>query len=705
MAWQDWIPPEWSEGLEEPDYTELLQVEEKEAADEAAIRETLGVPDPDMLSPEQAQAAMEAQFGGEVDAVSGPQGPVAQPAPDLAQQEPDPAVAQLLDAPPPEQEQAPLSDPYTTAISAPQEFLTPEEEDARALAEELAKSPEQREIERLQRVETELERRDKERAKLEDERAARLEKTRIERKKDTAEARAKYEEKLIEAQKLGEQKIDNDNFWASRSTGQKIAGYLSAAISGWLRPGERNQTVDLIERAIAQDIATQKANLAQQRAGVQMELGIIGKLRALGMQEDDAEDVAELAYYNSAVSTMEADNARFDQRGTTAALKANAIRDMAAVREQKRLDIENRNHERTLKNNKDIRETAKTLQDTAKIREDERHAREQEAMAERASKRSTGLGYAGIQSREDEAVLDRAHALEMEKKKAELSGTSEKMTEAERMAMERGIGGLRDDKGERILFRNPETARELGDKKAQLETANNLLERVKLYREQEGWMSDSVRSGTWRRIKQDWAELSLKKKELAKLGVLTGPDVVLINEALGTDDPTEIRGGVVEAIEGAQRNLKEQFNAEVIAHGSTVDGNDLPPTWEHTLTVPLDVEQQRAVEVATRKKIDDVRSHGASEPRLEVMWQEHQKKYPGDGSGEGGAYTAGDLKKWMAQQEKETTKSRDLAERRVKRGLAVPGLSESPLGKIGEEEFQAEEKWRRDMEKAAGVEE
>jgi hypothetical protein len=192
---------------------------------------------------------------------------------------------------------------------------------------------------------------------------------------------------------------------------------------------------------------------------------------------------------------------------------------------------------------------------------------------------------------------------------------SEAQTKLER---EVGVGGLANPKtGEPILMRNPETAREVAEHKASLDMVNNLIERMKFYRENYGWMSDTVRSAELRRMKQDYAEVLLEKKELAKLGVLAGPDMGLMGDAIGTKDPTEWRGGVTEALEGAQRNARETFTFKVRSQGAAV-----PEDYTYEPTVPADIEAARNEALTSENFKRDVATFGQTRQQLDKKYRE-----------------------------------------------------------------------------------
>lgn len=657
MADWDWTPGGWSEGLEEPDYTELLDIKEKEEADEAAIRETLGVPDPDVLSPEAVQEAMEQRFAMMETDLSqqapDPEvarlldaGQVAPPEPDLAQQAPDPDVARALEAV--EQPTPPLVAPGS-ALTVPRDFPTPEEEqEAKRAAEletELAKTPEQQIAERIQRDQEERDRQAEERRAVEDRYAEDLERDRSERKQVTIAARARFEEIAQAARLHGQQRIDNDNFWASRSTGQQIAGYLSAAISGWLKPGERNQTIALIERLIAQDIATQKANLGREGAAIKAQQGLYAQMYALSQDDLEATETATLAYHHSALNTMKALHSRYDPRGTTAQQAADQIREYEARTAQMEAQVEQRQFERR-------QAEAKDLRDEAKIEETNRAAIAREEEAEASRKSRAYQASQALKQAKEQARLGREHAITMEAKRAATEGAKEDIKAAkveEKEIRELGVGGLVDPQtGKLHKFATPGDATNIRGLKTGLDVSVKLIDRMVYYRKEFKWMSDTVKSKEVRIIHQLFNQLVLNDKDVYQLGVLTGPDVDLLEGAIGTSDPTEWLDGVVAVLENGRKLSTEKFNT-MLRNNQYTGAYYEPP-------VPQDIKVKREYETTAEKRMADAFEFGSTMPELAVEWQTFKDTHPGEGADPDGGFNDADQDSWLERQRKEHAK-------------------------------------------------
>lgn len=89
-------------------------------------------------------------------------------------------------------------------------------------------------------------------------------------------------EAAVVREELAQMKVDPGKWWASRSTGQKIALGLSAMINGFLQgyKGDTgpNQTMLLVERAIDRDINVQKANIAKKKGDLGDVRGVVADL-------------------------------------------------------------------------------------------------------------------------------------------------------------------------------------------------------------------------------------------------------------------------------------------------------------------------------------------------------------------------------------------------------------------------------------------
>lgn len=129
----------------------------------------------------------------------------------------------------------------------------------------------------------------------------RQENARIQAERDRQAQRALQQEKSLDdirkdVEELGNAKVDPDRLWNSRSTAQKVIGAISVFIGGGLgvRTG-RNIPLEIINRAIDQDIDAQKANITAKRGALAEKRSLFAQM--LGKHKDEA--AAELATRNA----------------------------------------------------------------------------------------------------------------------------------------------------------------------------------------------------------------------------------------------------------------------------------------------------------------------------------------------------------------------------------------------------------------------
>lgn len=136
--------------------------------------------------------------------------------------------------------------------------------------------------------------------------------------------RAEWETERVslrqEAADQAKESINNDNWWGSRTTGQKIAAYVSAIAGGLLSPyqGGRNAGLELIQQAIAQDIETQKANLAHRRDTLQTRMSGLSQAVAQSNDELRSAESIRIAAHEVAIQAIDQEAALLDPQGSAA---------------------------------------------------------------------------------------------------------------------------------------------------------------------------------------------------------------------------------------------------------------------------------------------------------------------------------------------------------------------------------------------------
>lgn len=119
---------------------------------------------------------------------------------------------------------------------------------------------------------------------------------------------------------LAQRQVDPDHWWNSRSTGQKISGYIAAIAGGLASPqfGGRNIGLEQINRAIDQDVDAQKANLSNAWKGIEFRKGAVGELFDRNRNTFQAAETFRLASMDMVDKQLAIQQQNFDPRGTTA---------------------------------------------------------------------------------------------------------------------------------------------------------------------------------------------------------------------------------------------------------------------------------------------------------------------------------------------------------------------------------------------------
>lgn len=195
-----------------------------------------------------------------------------------------------------------------------------------------------------------------------------------------------------ESTRIANTKIDQGRWWSSRSTGQKIAGYI-AAIAGGLNSantGGRNMGLEQINKAIDNDIDAQKTDLQTERAGIADRRSSLATAYAQSGDMLQAEETVRQAALKSVVNTMQTHLASLDPRGTQFIAGQQAVNQLRASMAQS-MDAY------TDKKAKQFDETYKLAQKDRELQETERKNQAEEAAkaAALAAKGGAGAGVGG----------------------------------------------------------------------------------------------------------------------------------------------------------------------------------------------------------------------------------------------------------------------------------------------------------------------
>lgn len=183
-----------------------------------------------------------------------------------------------------------------------------------------------------------------------------------------------------------------------------LMGVLGGLIQG--RTGSSaNAGLDMVNKEIDRDIALQRENLANRRAGLNQRQNLLAESLARTGDIEKAEATVRVAHYDAFIDGLQTEMGKYDPRGT-AIVNLVAMRDKAAAERgklaQKAFDtnldrqIKIDNHTRDLR--KESREGAKTAAEIAKME------------AETAKLRGVGGGAGGGGGAAASDVYDRARA-------------------------------------------------------------------------------------------------------------------------------------------------------------------------------------------------------------------------------------------------------------------------------------------------------
>lgn len=114
-------------------------------------------------------------------------------------------------------------------------------------------------------------------------------------------------------------------WWSTRSTGQKVAGYVAAMLGGFLQSqtGGRNSAIDFMMK-LADDEANAKWAALRERKGLALES------QTQADQDFSSREAVRLATYEQMARQLESELATLDPQGTAAIKIAGAVREVRA---------------------------------------------------------------------------------------------------------------------------------------------------------------------------------------------------------------------------------------------------------------------------------------------------------------------------------------------------------------------------------------
>lgn len=405
----------------------------------------------------------------------------------------------------------------------------------------------------------------------------------------TAQSQRTLAEVDAESKKLAAQKIG----WASKSAPQKVLGVISAVIGGLYqaRHGGPNVGVDIINQTIEQELAEHRMKLEQLNQRRSNAAGDMGR----AVDTFRTQEVMRQSMLEIAAQQAEQHAAQFDPRGTSfqrASELAVALRQQAAAAGQKFAADE-------FKRWVDLGELGIKKGELAVKQRAQQLAESKAALAGGGPKTDTLI---------QPADAKRIYGIEIERpmKMGEVNARLEGLGKAQGLAAGANTTGLSKEQLERavpgleietvgpdgqpttqpfLAVGGPDESKKLRGAVTSTKQLVRLMDEVVRFRAESGWQPDIYRSERWRQMKTNWADAIGKAKGdgVLALGVLTGPDMDLVGDFLGTKDPTEFRDPTA-GIKKARDNLLNDVNdqAEGLAPpGARVKRFDIkyiPPT-------------------------------------------------------------------------------------------------------------------------------
>ena len=384
---------------------------------------------------------------------------------------------------------------------------------------------------------------------------ARAEQARIAaaRERERAEEDATIEQQVaIKSQMLDERrsaKVDPGRFWASKETGQKVLAGIGVALAGlgmaMKGRGGENPALDLLMKAVDDDVKLQQANIAKMGEDIAMQRGLISdfqqqfKTREGRYQAGIAERIAEVKAITEEIGLKTASDivapVAKQRVGELAVLQSQALR----TAEQAEVEGQKWEAEFEIKG--------------AQFEERKRHARAQE-----------GIGWGGLALRRKKIEAD----LGIAQAKADQVGADAVRTGTILGLHGKPIGISRYRGDTSLMLKEQKGLTDLGIYRREVGKLQAMLEQAD--REYKGWMGDSdvVASTLRRRIQGQMTLIAYAAAQSVDSGKLSDKDVEVWAAAYGKDirgwlqksDPKKL---TKDRLESAETKLR----SSLVVHG------------------------------------------------------------------------------------------------------------------------------------------
>lgn len=564
-----WVPPEWDST---PEAADPLMVGISEYSQ--------GLPPPPPPPPPTTQ-----RIGPNMPPIEETAGPTpsAQPAPEI-EMEPDPLTVgatldQIAEPPAP-----PQPDPWQAdaSPSLDRDLLVPGmealgEKVTTAQGETLANDPlayVQAKQDFLQRQE-EFAQNELDTINRRDELAA--ERTR----KARADAFAAHKEEMGKINQewiaLSQKPISPENWWSTRSGGQKFAAVLAAVVGGLVagKTGGPNTGLDMIMKFIDRDIEAQKANLYAKQQGLQNRKGVLAEAYAMSGDEFRAEEVARAASYQRAIQELQTRAQQFDPKGAQALKHAETIMGLQQAQAKALANAEKASLDRA---EKMASLEGKLLDNAGK-----------QAKLSGVGGGAGGAGPSGKLQPAELAARFPGNPVPPQPMTIKEYGEWLRLTKAgqdlgaedRKVARERSIPSIKVDGKPFEPIGTDDEVKALRNRVTGTRKVVAILDEALAVRT--GWTSDAGNSEENQKLRSLMGSAKLAVKQMEDLGAITESDADLIIGLLGTDDFSQYKS-ISAAIQQARRNMINGLRIELVDKGldpKNASAFDIPNLYEN----------------------------------------------------------------------------------------------------------------------------
>lgn len=398
---------------------------------------------------------------------------------------------------------------------------------------------------------------------------------------------------------LSKRPLDRGRWFKNLSTFQKVMAGIAAITGGLIsKPGGPNLGVDFVTKHIDDDINDQKADIENERTGLQARQGAVAQEFAKHKDMFQAVETVRMASRQALLNQLETARNDLDPRGSTfieygkymQQLRGNmAAQDKVNRKEEserafKAIGIEN------------------DLQKTADARWKDQH---DAALADRKERREGAAAKAPDQIFTPQQLAGTGenfpappipmtmnqygHFLETKNKGEEFKAKA-RANDPNQIDRELAVPGITDSKGDLVRFASAPVADAIGTLKGNAAETVRLTDELINLVEEHGAEADFLKSPAWQQMHGDFASILLKTKENDHLGALSGSDIDLELKKIGSSDPTQIRN-TVPGLRQFRRNVVEGVNSTLqnkavvppdrkLARWNPPDASKMPKTPE-----------------------------------------------------------------------------------------------------------------------------